>query len=351
MPKILYVITGLTRSGTEKQFYYLIKNLPKNYKVKICTFVDGYYSRELKKENYDVIILRRNFGSIKNFLNILDKFNPDLVHSFLPHANIFCKTAKLFRNYKLICSMRGKEKTFKHFLLSILERLLDFQSNLILTNSYTFKKYLITCLGYKHNKIKVIYNSFIYEKIKNKTNLYKNKKIILVVANFRPGKDHITAVKTAKELLKYRNDFFFLFVGEGKEKQKIEKYVKKMNLASYVKFIGLRTDTPNILLQADVFFLPTLYESQSNAIIEAMFYKCPIVTTEIPENKEILENGREGLLVKIRDYKEMAKKINYLLENKKLREYLINNAYKKARKMFNLKKNTKKYLEIYEYVE
>jgi len=56
-------------------------------------------------------------------------------------------------------------------------------------------------------------------------------------------------------------------------------------------------------------------------------------------------------LVKIRDYKEMAKKINYLLENKKLREYLINNAYKKARKMFNLKKNTKKYLEIYEYVE
>jgi len=250
--------------------------------------------------------------------------------------------------------MRGKEKTFKHFLLSILERLLDFQSNLILTNSHTFKKYLITRLKYNHSKIKIIYNSFVYEKIKNKknkTNLHKNKKIILVVANFRPGKDYITAIKTVKELLKYRNDFFFLFVGEGKEKQKIEKYVKKMKLASYVKFLGLRTDIPNLLLRADIFFLPTLYESQSNAIIEAMFYKCPIVTTEIPENKEILENGKDALLVKIKDYKEMAKKINYLLENKKLRECLINNAYKKARKMFNLKKNIKKYLEIYEHME
>ena len=82
-----------------------------------------------------------------------------------------------------------------------------------------------------------------------------------------------------------------------------------------------------------------------------MFYKCPIVTTGIPENKEILENGKDGLLVRIKDYKEMTKKINYLLENKKLKEYLINNAYKKVRKMFNLKKNTKKYLEIYEHMK
>lgn len=349
MVRIVYIITGLTKSGTETQLYYLVKSLPKNYKIKICTFVDGYYGKKLREEGYDVILLDKTPRGIKQFLKIINNFKPDIVHSFLPHANIFCKICRIFRNFNLITSIRVKEVKYLHF--NIFERITDFLSDKTIVNSYVLKDFLTKKLKFRKRKIKVIYNFFLSKKLSGK-NIRKelnveDKKVITTVANFRKQKDYPTAVRTAKELLKYRNDFVFLFVGEGKEKPKIEKMVKKQGLKNNIKFLGMRTDVPELLSQSDIFFLPSLYEGQSNSIIESMFYKCPIVTTNIPENSELLTNNKEAFLVETKNHKKMAEKINSLLENPKLRKTFQEKANKKAKNLFKNKKTLFNYLEIY----
>lgn len=349
--KILYVITGLTKGGAELQLFNLAKELKKDFDISVISFHGEHYAKLLTKEGIKVKTLgiKSKFNVMKGISEIkkeIEKQKPDIVHSFLPHANIIVKIAKLLvrHKFKLICSIRAKEIIDLHH--NIGERLLDFSCDKITTNSHTTKKALYQNWFFRKNKIKVIYNGLAFRKPRKKKEILPGKKKILTVANFKDQKDYPTNVKTCEELMKKRTDFVFLYVGEGQVMKKMKNMVKKKQLKGFVKFLGSSDYVPELLKSSDVFFLPTLYEGQSNAIIEAMHYKCPIVTTNIPENREIIDNKKEGLLIKIKSPKKMAFAIDEILKNKSLRESLVKNAFKKS-KIFNLKKMAEKYNQIY----
>jgi len=333
--KILFVITGLTRSGAEKQLYNLITNLSSEFEVVVLTFVKGKYYY-LLKENYKVYFYPASpltFASTVGYiLRIIKDETPDIVNSWLVHAN-------------------GMEAT--HMLHEIIERVLDFNSDGIITNSSFMKERLVKKFKYKEKKIDVIYNGFQFQNPKHKDvrkelELKKDTSIVTTIANFRYGKDYYAVVKVAKELSKKRDDVVFLFVGEGKKRKRIEKMVENLQLENKVFFLGRRDDVPEILSNSDVMFLPTLYESQSNTIIEAMFYKCPIVTTDIPGNREILKDGSDSFLVEVKDYHKMAKRIITLLDNEDIKKKFKEQAFSSAKELFDIDKMVKEYEGIYE---
>ena len=352
MVKVLYVITGLGKGGAERQLYYLIKNLPKGYEAKVCAFVDGYFSEKIRSLGIEVRIFKGGLSAFGEFRAVLGEFKPDIVHSWLTHANLFCKINNIFRRYTLICSMRGIEYGVAwHRLLSGTERLFDFGCSMLITNSNSFKEELISKWKYNQKKLKVVYNAYIPSEelginILKELNL-KSKYLVVTVANFRSGKDYPTTVKTAKEVLRHKKDTHFLFVGEGPKRGEIEKMVESEGLGNNIHFLGVRNDVPAILARSAVMFLPTLYEAQSNVIIEAMFSKCPIVTTNIPANSELLTEGKEGFLLESGDFKEMAERIIYLLQNKKIAKEMRENAYQKAKKIFLLENTIMMYIRSY----
>ncbi len=348
--KILYVITGLTLSGAETQLYNLVSRMKEKHKVKVINFYGGHYAERFKEKGISVKTIK--ISSKLNFLKALlglkkeiERFKPDVVHSFLPHSNITAKIVKIISGYKfkLICSVRVKEKRF--FLQNLGERLLDFNCDHITTNSKTTKKFLIGKIHYDPKKIKVIYNGIDFKKTKGK-DLFPEKKKIMTIANFRKQKDYPTNVRTCEELSKKKKDIVFMYIGEGEMEKSIKKTAKKKGLDRFIKFLGFRKDAKELLKKADVFFLPTLYEGQSNALIEAMHHRCPIVSTDIPENKEIIEDGKEGLLVEVKSPEKMAEAIENILDDKKLRERLKRNAYKKS-KIFDVDKMAESYEKIY----
>ncbi len=355
--KILFVITGLTKSGAETQLYNLITNLSPKFEIIILTFVKGEYY-DLLKENYKVYFYPTStlkfWDTVKYILKIINEENPDIVNSWLVHANILCKIAKLISNNKfiLLSSVRGMEAT--HKLHEILERIFDFSSDGIITNSYFMEERLVKKLKYVEKKINVIYNGVQFRELDHKDirkelGFEKSTSIITTVANFRYGKDYETTVKVAMKLSKEIEDCVFLFIGEGTKKVKIEKMVERAHLKNRVFFLGRRNDVPEILSNSDVMFLPTLYESQSNAILEAMFYKCPIVTTDIPANREILKDGSSSFLVEIKDYHKMAERIITLLNNENIRRTFVEQALTNTKELFSIKKMANEYEVIYEH--
>lgn len=348
--RILYVITGLMSGGAEKQLFLLATNLPKGFEVKVCAFVDGPFREKFKEKGIEVIILERNLEGARKFLSIVEAFRPDLVHSWLPHANVFCKLCRMRKKFNLITSTRVKEIGYFHY--QTLERMTDFLSYMTIVNSYTLRDFLVDGFKYKKSKVKVIYNGFEPRKPDPKSRIKKSlgiegKKVISVIANFRRQKDFPTAVRTAKELLRLREDFCFLFVGDGKEKPNIEKMVKKMDPEKNILFLGERRDVPEILSQSDIFLLTSLYEGQSNSIIEAMFYKCPIVATNIEENREILRNGKDGLLFRTKKPKEAAEAIDRILSDGALAARLRKSSAEKAKRLFSTKEMVNSYLKVY----
>jgi len=85
----------------------------------------------------------------------------------------------------------------------------------------------------------------------------------------------------------------------------------------------------------------------SNAIMEAMSSGLPIITTDIPENRELIENDLTGILVSVRNSTEIQKNIILLLNNENLRKFLGKNGRKNIEKLYSIDIITHKTQEFY----
>ena len=119
-----------------------------------------------------------------------------------------------------------------------------------------------------------------------------NRYAVLVPARMSPEKNHLAVLLTARLL----PEVDFLLVGTGELEGIWRKTAQVLRLRN-VRFLGRREDMPELYRAADAVLLPTLGENQSLAILEAMASALPVVTTPIPAQEELIQNGVTGLLV------------------------------------------------------
>lgn len=355
--RILFFITGLNKSGAETQLYYLLTKLSKreDITIRVIAIIDGYYKEKIENLGIEV----KTLGTKKK-LNILSyisffkknvkEFKPDIVHSFLFHSNIISKTSLYFmkKNFKLICSYR--DIITNHKTIKILEKINIKSCDLFISNSEEAKNALnIYKIPKKQN---IVINNGFFKKRKDQNRIeelkrkYKNKNVIITVANFRKQKDYDTNLMTAyylKTRLDMKN-FVFIYIGNGEEKDRIKRKTKQLKLDREVKFLGKRDDVLELLSISDVYFMPTLHESQSNSLIEAMYTKTPIVTTNIKENTDLVKNA---YFTDIKDIESMAIKIKDIIENGFDKEKLEENK-NIVKENFDLSNMEQKYYKVYE---
>ena len=101
------------------------------------------------------------------------------------------------------------------------------------------------------------------------------------------------------------------------------------------------------LKASQVFVLPSRVESVPQSILEAFFLKIPVIATNVGGIPELVTNNRTGILVKPNDPEDLLDKINYLLNNGKLRKTLANNAYDFVLKNFSWEFLIGKYTKLY----
>ena len=106
-----------------------------------------------------------------------------------------------------------------------------------------------------------------------------------------------------------------LLVGDGEQMEEIERLVTNLNLDKYVSLSGRRMDIPRCLQVMDIYVQPSLYEGVSNTILEAMSVGLPIVATKVGGTPEIVQNGRNGILVKSDDSMELITALITLLKD------------------------------------
>src|SRR5688572_1581694 len=92
-----------------------------------------------------------------------------------------------------------------------------------------------------------------------------------------------------------------------------------LGLLDSVHLLGRRGDMPEVLSALDVFVLPSESEGMSNAILEAMAMRLPVVATDVGGAREQIEEGRSGFLVDYPDSAALARKVLALLRDPELR--------------------------------
>jgi len=288
--------------------------------------------------------------SIIAFVKLKNKYKRSKIKPLIITLNPgFCSyPALLLRkfNFKYVCCVRGKytyeivqkcfwfkKKWFKFFRKLEIKTLKN--SVKILTNGYDTKENLRVYLNSKtFQKIEVLPNGVNYTKFadaKVTKPLNINESIIMTVATLRDIKGIPQIIKSIPYVVKKNKNVKFVFVGKGKQTPYIT-LAEKLNVLNYVSFLGERKDIPNLLKQAKFSLCLSGGSGISHSLLESLASGTSVIAWDSNVYKQIINNRRNGLLVKEWDSKALAEGIKLVLKNKNLRNEFKKNGPKSVKK-------------------
>ncbi len=143
--------------------------------------------------------------------------------------------------------------------------------------------------------------------------------VVGTVANFKTHKGHRYLIEAIPKVLETAPDTRFVLVGLGPLQDDIALQAKRLGLNGAVIFTGFREDVLDVANTFDLFALPSLHEGLSIALVEVMALGKPSVVTPAGGVPEVIENGKQGLIVPTRDPEAMATSILTLIARPDLR--------------------------------
>ena len=130
--------------------------------------------------------------------------------------------------------------------------------------------------------------------------------------------------------LPLRDTATLAIVGDGPLRVELEREAAERGLGRSVRFLGTQPDARPFYLAADVFVLPSLSEGLSNALLEAMAARLPVVAADVGGNRDVVEDGVSGILVDWANVSASAGCVGRLLEDAALRRRLGEAAGRRA---------------------
>ena len=198
-----------------------------------------------------------------------------------------------------------------------------FSSNRLITKFFWWKNE-----GYIHNlpPENKEFNSYDLESLKNSLGISKQKIVISSVGRITADKGYKVLLESIRKLAKKRSDFVFLICGDGKYLNEFKEEIIKSSISENVLCLGKNQDIKKINSISDIFVLPSLHETLSSALIEASTSKCSLIASRTGGITEIVKDGFNGFTFTKGDSHDLLEKIEFLLDNSKLRSSMQLNA-------------------------
>jgi glycosyltransferase involved in cell wall biosynthesis len=164
-------------------------------------------------------------------------------------------------------------------------------------------------------------------------------------------KGYYDLVKAVPDVIAHNENLAFKFCGNGEVKE-IQLELDKLNMSRHVQLTGWldNKDVKEILKDTMLFVLPTYNEGMPLAILEAMSYGIPVVSTYAGGIPSLVENGVNGILVDAGNIEELKKAIIKLVDDRELRIEMSKRNYAKILKDFGAESNMLKIYRIYDEI-
>lgn len=281
---------------------------------------------------------------------------PDIVHihsSFGPsfyRKKVFIDIAYIFK-IKIINHIHGAD--FTSFYINASNK-----KKRIIKKTYNKCDYLIALseewkenlsIIVKKDKIKIVENYCITKANSIRSSNLNNTVLFLGEICERKGCFNIP--KIAFEIKKHIPNIRFIIAGQGtlNNENKFKLLINEYNLKENIQMVGwIRDQEKNdALSKSDVFLLPSYNEGMPMAILDAMGYSLPIVSTNVGGIPQIVINGVNGFVCDPSNYLEIANLIIKILTDDKLYSQMSKKSYDLAIEKYSIKQNLDKILEIY----
>ena len=190
------------------------------------------------------------------------------------------------------------------------------------------------------------------ESVRRKYNIPESAFVVGMLAVLRHEKRHDILINAAKELVqKFDNIHFLIVGGSGKLgndfENEIHKQLDELDLNQYFTFTGLVIDPRPELSAFDISVLCSDTEGMSNTLLESISLGIPVVATDVGGNKEVINNGENGLLIKPDSPADLSAAISKIYNEPVLHNSLKENARKSAVQTFSIKAMVDNYEALY----
>ena len=333
--RILQIIPTLDRGGAEKQLVLLCRGLPRDeFDLHVCALSrGGPLADELhaagipltvigKRWKYDPIAwwqLRRHIVSLQ----------PELVQTWMFTANAYGRTAARSAGVKHIVASERCVDSWKAWHQLELDRRLAPMTEAIIVNSHGVEAF------YRHEglppeKLRLIANGIAlpppsdvaHDELCRELEVPAGSKLVGAVGRLWHQK-RVKDLIWAADLLKVvRDDVHLLIIGDGPQRENLERFRDMCQIEDKVHFLGQRNDVMRLMPHFELLWLASSFEGMSNAIMEAMSVGVPVVATDIPGNRELVTHGQTGFLVSLGDRAGLARFAFKILEDCQLRHRL-----------------------------
>ena len=200
-----------------------------------------------------------------------------------------------------------------------------------------------------NNKCECVYIPNVIESVPEKLAPLNNKRLVSV-GRLSPEKGFMDLLKIYTLLHKDYPDWKLDIVGDGVEKERLEKFIEEHELQDFVTLHGFRDKDyiDNLLHDSSIYLLTSYTESFGIVLIEAMSHGVPCIAFDSAEGaRELIQSGKNGYLIKNRSYTAFIKKVSDLIDNKEERKR-IGKVSKEGVKQYTCEVVSKQWIDLIE---
>lgn len=327
------------------------RELEKN-KIEVISSFYMWWQYPKKNSLIYKILYRFNFVFSKIAILKLIKYSFDIVHVNSSVIDIGIKISKKF-NSKLIWHFReyGYPDMGLRYILGK-----DKSMNIVNNNCDKVIFISNDIKNYYGDYIKcdnvVIYNGIMLDNLykKKKNEYFKDDRVnFLISGALQEGKGQKIAILAIKELIDkeiYNVQLNIAGNDMNNYESELRKLVIQNNLEKYVNFLGFCKDIQSVRKNNDIELVCSNREAFGRVTIEAMMCSNMVIASDTGANPELVIENVNGLLFKNGDYKDLAEKMEYIINNKHKIVSFGSNAYNHS-KLFSASKNADSIEEIY----
>ena len=300
-------------------------------------------SLERRKQFYEVDdaieVIRYNHtkdnaivGLAKDILSVRQQLkhrsDTDVAVSFLGRTNIVLSIASIGIKKKIvICDRNNLARKYSKWVFLLLCMIYSLADELIVQTNEIIDVYP----KFLRKKIKVLENPLDFKEMdKQCVGEIEKSNTLISVGRLERQKDYRTLIAAFSEIADNHREWNVKIYGKGDMEEEIQTWIDQAGMTDRITLCGV-THMPFLeMKKAKVFVLSSFFEGFPNVLCEAMYAGLPCIATACQSGpRDLIQNGENGFLVEVGDVHEMAKKMDLLMSNEKMRDSLGAEAYKR----------------------
>ncbi|MGD9153340.1 MAG: glycosyltransferase [Gammaproteobacteria bacterium] len=370
--KVTHIITCLDTGGAEMMLYKLLSSCDRNNcSMSVISLSDiGEIGKKIQGLDVSVTALnaRKSFAgifSVFKLIKILRKEKPDIIQTWMYHANFLGAIATLFvKKAKLIWGIHNG-----YLDKNRMKRATVLVAKICAWLSYLIPKKIVCCakatvdihakFGYASSKMIVIpngfdlqtfqYNSEFYQDVRKELRLPSDSLLIGMLARFDADKDYPNFMHASQQIMMQNPTAYFICCGKNVDNNnaKLVGLIEKYKLQNRCYLLGERRDVVRLLSAFDVLVSSSVSEGFSNVIGEAMACEVPCVVTNVGDSAEIVCD--KNCVVPSQNSQELARAVQHILcMNAEQRKLLGKAARIRIKDNYSLEKIVQEYQNLYQ---